>query len=292
MDVDEAADELYGLLPDEFTARRNELAAQARADGDAAARNAISQLRRPTVAAWLVNTVVRTHPADVDALLRLGDELRSAQRKLAAAELRELSVRRREAIGALAEVARSAAADAGHPVGDDALRDVQATLEAAVADEQAETAVRSGRLTTALSYSGFGGVDVTDAVAAAGGKPRLTLVRSPAESPSRPDTGSRGAAAKQHKREVAQARLAEAQDAADKRNRALDSAKAALDDATRRRDDEAAAVDRLASDLERAQRDLRVAEAELHRARRDHDAARRAAERAAERLTSAEQDSD
>ncbi|MEO9237429.1 MAG: hypothetical protein ABI418_04990, partial [Jatrophihabitantaceae bacterium] len=53
------------------------------------------------------------------------------------------------------------------------LNQLRATYEAAIADEGAEAAVRSGRLTSALSYSGFGEVDVSDAVAI---PRRLTLV--------------------------------------------------------------------------------------------------------------------
>ena len=59
MDLEEAADQLYGLTPTAFTKRRAELSAQARREGAAESAKAISALRRPTVSAWLINQLVR-----------------------------------------------------------------------------------------------------------------------------------------------------------------------------------------------------------------------------------------
>src|SRR5690554_4311655 len=57
--------DLYGLPPAEFTAARNAQATQLRADGHRATAAHLSTLRRPTTAAWLVNLLVRGHPAEV-----------------------------------------------------------------------------------------------------------------------------------------------------------------------------------------------------------------------------------
>ena len=62
MDVDAVAVELYGLDPDQFTAARNERAQEARAAGANAASTRIKTLRKPTLAAWLTNLLVRTTP--------------------------------------------------------------------------------------------------------------------------------------------------------------------------------------------------------------------------------------
>lgn len=52
MDVDAAAVELYGLAPEQFTTARNALI-------KAAAEEAVKALRRPTLAAWPANQLVR-----------------------------------------------------------------------------------------------------------------------------------------------------------------------------------------------------------------------------------------
>ncbi len=50
---------LYGLRPEEFTRARDAEVKQARADGDRAGAAAIAALRRPSLAAWLVNALMR-----------------------------------------------------------------------------------------------------------------------------------------------------------------------------------------------------------------------------------------
>jgi hypothetical protein len=165
VELAQVADDLYGLDPAEFTAARDERARRARAAGEKALGDAIKKLRRPTVSASLVNRLVRGAGDQVDRLLGLGESLREAQQTLASDELRRLSGQRRPVIRALAEEAKRLAAEAGRPVTDPVQREVEATLEAALADPAAAEAVRSGRLTVALTYAGFGGVDVADAVA-------------------------------------------------------------------------------------------------------------------------------
>ena len=134
MDADAAADELYGLAPQDFIARRTELAAQARREQDAGARSAIEAMRRPTVAAWAVNLLVRERPDQLNELLDLAGQLRAAQRGLRGEQLRELSGRRNASVTALARDADRLARDAGRPINSAAVADVQSTLEAAVAD--------------------------------------------------------------------------------------------------------------------------------------------------------------
>ncbi len=56
--LEEIADELYGLPPEEFTAARDARACALRAS-DRALADAVCALRRPTTAAWLVDLLVR-----------------------------------------------------------------------------------------------------------------------------------------------------------------------------------------------------------------------------------------
>jgi predicted NAD-dependent protein-ADP-ribosyltransferase YbiA (DUF1768 family) len=53
MDLDEVADELYDVHPDEFIAYRKARRDQVRADGDPALAKAIGALPRPSTAAWV-----------------------------------------------------------------------------------------------------------------------------------------------------------------------------------------------------------------------------------------------
>src|SRR2546430_16179668 len=59
---DEIVDRLYELPPEKFIAARDEAADAARRAGDRATATAIGKLRRPTVAAWLVNLLARRAP--------------------------------------------------------------------------------------------------------------------------------------------------------------------------------------------------------------------------------------
>src|SRR2546429_5055100 len=98
---DEIVDRLYELPPEKFIAAREEAAEAARRAGDRATATAIGKLRRPTVAAWLVNLLSRRAPDLLGELLALGDALRTAQHDLRGDEMRELSIQRRAAIGGL-----------------------------------------------------------------------------------------------------------------------------------------------------------------------------------------------
>jgi hypothetical protein len=257
MDADAAADELYGLRPDRFTARRGELVAQAKRDGDPQARTAIEAMRRPTVAAWAVNLLVRERPDEVNKLLELAGQLREAQRALRGDQLRELSVKRHAAVAALARDAAQLAAATERAINDGTVREVQATLDAAVADENAEIAVRTGRLTTALAYSGFGEVDISDAVAALDARPRLQVVRPAPSAPA-----ARAEAAPARGRGTAPSR------AAMERERKLAGARDALAAARKHRDDLLAEAEQLRRRLQDTERELRPAEAAVRSAER------------------------
>ena len=93
MDLASVAEELYGLPPSGFTAARDSQAAAAKSSGDVELTKAIKQLRRPTTSAWLANLLVRRAAGEVDRLLVLGDDMRRAQSKLEAKEMRPWQTR-------------------------------------------------------------------------------------------------------------------------------------------------------------------------------------------------------
>jgi len=182
VDLDSAAEELYGVPAEEFTEHRDRLAAQAKAAGDKALAASIGKLRKPVQAAALVNELVRAEPAELHELTELGAQMRDAHRQLRGPELRELSEQRQQLLQRLTDLVRETAEQDGRTVTDPVLGQVRGTFEAAIADEGAETAVLSGRLTTVLSYTGFGEVDVTDAVAAPVRRRHLKSVPSGADA--------------------------------------------------------------------------------------------------------------
>jgi hypothetical protein len=308
VDLDEIADELYGVAPEQFVERRGQLAAQARQAGDRRLAAAAAKLARPTTSAWLVNTLARTDPARLAELADIGAGLRHAQTHLDADELRRLTARRQTVIAALTRYARRLAADRGHPVGEAIGREVEATLGAALADPAAAEAVRSGRLTRALRHVGLGPVEIADAVAAPAGAPR-PRPGPPAAAPAGPLPASRTASpdgpeeARRRQREADERRRREALEAA---RLALAAADADTAQARHRLDEDATAAsaardrsvdlrrraDALAADLDRARREAATAATEAVAAERRRAEAARAAERAERRRARAQEELD
>lgn len=164
----DAVEQLYAGAPEDFVATRKSLAAQARADGDRVLATQITALRKPTVSAWALNVMARTRADLLAELDEFSTAMRRAQSGLDAAAMRDLS-RGREALLERLAAGVEAAADEedGRALGAGLLAEVRATFVAAIADPAAQEAVASGCLTRALSYAGFGEVDLTQALAAA-----------------------------------------------------------------------------------------------------------------------------
>ena len=156
MDLEEVVDELYGSSPEDFVERRTERVAQARQAGDRVVAKQISQLRRPTRTAWMVNLLARANPAEITQLLDLGRALQDAQQRAAGDDLRKLSKSRRSAVDALTKQAADLARAAGHAPTEGTVQEVGQTLQAALADPAIADLVQRGRLTQAASYGGFG----------------------------------------------------------------------------------------------------------------------------------------
>ena len=159
------AEELYALPPGDFTGTRNAWAKQTKADGDADLAKRVSELRRPSLAAWVVNMLMRHQGEEMAQVLDLGASLRQAQADLDGDALRDLTRQRRQLTTVVTGQGRDLARDLGQKVTEAVADQVQATLHAAMVDEQAAAAVRSGLLVTALAATGMGDADVVDAVA-------------------------------------------------------------------------------------------------------------------------------
>jgi hypothetical protein len=145
----DAEAELYTADPDGFTARRTELAAQARDAGEPASAKQITALRKPTRSAWVVNRLVRSDPDVRSRIDALAADLREAA---GGPRIRELTAARARLVD---ELTRAALRELPAPPA--ALREeVTATLDAAIADP--EVAAGLGTLVRAAQYAGFGPV--------------------------------------------------------------------------------------------------------------------------------------
>ncbi|MFD5163573.1 hypothetical protein ACFWMJ_36915 [Streptomyces hawaiiensis] len=287
MDYDSVADELYALRPEEFTAARASAMASARTAGDRELAERIRALRKPSLAAWVSNLLVRNSPGEVEPLLRLGEGLRQAHQDLDGAQLRELSRRQHALIRALSLQARQLAEEAGHPIGESVQREVESTLHAVLADPDAARAWAGGRLAKPLSAAvGFPAV-------AEGARPRRP---APAPAPSRPDKK----VSERQRRRLAQARkdaeaaehdLRELRDAAETAGRSAAEAKRQVEELQRRVEELGEELERARSEHQQARFAERTAREQARTAdRRVREADRKAATAAAqlERLTSSD----
>src|SRR6478609_5462315 len=179
----EIADELYGLSLPEFTPARDAKAKELKGTPLAAA---VKALRKPSTAAWVVNLLVRRETEQVEQVLSVGAALREAQASMSGDSLRELTRQRRQLTAAVTTQARRVAREAGTRVTEAVADQVEATLTAAMVDEQCGLAVRSGLLVAALSTTGLDPADVAAAVALpdALGFSASAVVEEP---PGRPD---------------------------------------------------------------------------------------------------------
>ena len=270
VDLDDATTELYGLTPAGFTARRTELVAQARQEGLKDLAKAISELRRPTVSAWLLNQLARGAGGageEIQELEELGADLRAAQAELDGPRMKDLAKQRQKLVAALIRRADAVGDDDGQKVSAGVRRELEETLGAAVADEQASLAVTSGRLTRALVYAGFGEVDVTAATATPVTQKRRHLQSAPKHHSDQPNSPKSDPASS------SASSSADASDGAgpDHQDRAAEDAErdaaaarrqAAIEAADLARADEAAAVDDLKAAV-RHRDELRTHEAQL-----------------------------
>jgi hypothetical protein len=276
---------MYEAPPDGFVASRTAAIADAKKAGDTEAVKRLTALRKPTVAAWLVNLLALRRPELIDQLVELATALRAAQRSLQGDDLRELSTQRRQIVSALVNEARKlAVAEDRSLAGKLPLGEVEATLTAALAEPEIAAQVRSGRLIRAATYAGFGEVP----------RPRLRLVTADGDTdagtedaeededdaveedvPARPSARER-AAAERRRREYAERRR--------ELRRELSTAQAA----EKRADDQLERAEKAERDAGHAVEDLDAELAELERRRTEAQAevarrklARRTAEREA-----------
>lgn len=179
----EIADELYGLPLAEFTPARD---ARVRELKGTDLAKQVKALRKPSVAAWVVNLLVRRESEQVEQVLSVGAALREAQAAMSGDALRELTRQRRQLTAAVTTRARRTAREEGTRVTEAVADQVEATLTAAMVDADCARAVRSGMLVAALATTGLDPADLAGAIAVPGALGFEAPARA-AEPPRRPD---------------------------------------------------------------------------------------------------------
>lgn len=279
------ADALYALPPDRFTPARDERASALRAD-DPDLSAAVKALRKPVLAAWVVDLLVRREAEQVAQAVEVGEALRRAAEGMDATELRALTVQRRRLTAALTTRARALAREEGHRTTESVAEQVEATLTAAMLDAGAAAAVRSGLLVQPLRATGVDAVDAAAAVALPAALGSTATPRA-AEPPPRPElrvVPDPEADAKA--RRAAEEALAEATEAETAARHAHEEALAAVEHAEARSLQVAAEVDELRRRLAEAEERLEGIDDELAEA---EDAAADAADALADATTAREE---
>jgi hypothetical protein len=202
--------DLYGLPLERFTEQRNALAKELRHENRRDDATAVSKLRKPSVAAWAVNQLVRTQDREVKALFAAGDALRRAQSDLLEGHaepgaLREAVEAERVAVEELAAKAQGLLSPDGHALSPTKLEQVTETLHAAALDESARAKVRGGCLDRELRHVGLGASADTTAPPPRGGR-RGSRASGGTKPNGRRETQEHAARLKDARRHEAEAR--------------------------------------------------------------------------------------
>lgn len=280
----EIADELYALPLGDFTPTRDARAKELKGDE---LSPKVKALKKPSTAAWVVNLLVRRETDQVDQLLSVGAALREAQEAMSGDELRTLTKQRRQLTAAVTQQARRLAGEEGLKVTQAVADQVEATLTAAMVDEDCGRAVRSGLLVAALATTGVDEVELAGSVAvpealgfeatsreaAPPGKPDLHVVPDP-------DADEKARAAAQERLDEAEEALTEAQASYDEASTAVQElearsmqVQAEIDELKRRLADLEETYDEIDEELGEAEDARTEADAALKAATRDRDAA-------------------
>lgn len=257
-------DDLYGAPLDRFVPQRTELAKALRKEGRREDATAVAALRKPSVAAWAVNQLIRTQSRSIKELFGAGDALRRAHEQAASGQgdaqaLRTATQEERAAVDALIEAARGLLTSDGHELSPSVIDRVAETLRAAALDPDARAQVSEGRLERELRHVGLGFLGDAGPAAPAPAPKR----KAPAAKPKQDQAQKAEAEARERKRAQA---LKEARAAEKDARRELERAEKAADSAEARRDKAAAALDD-------AERELADAQAQAEAATAAHDKA-------------------
>jgi DNA repair exonuclease SbcCD ATPase subunit len=158
------ARELYRAPLADFTAARNARAKDVSSAGDRALAAQVRQLPKPSASAWAVNRLVVDSESLSEQFESLGSQLREAQSNADRASLTALIKSRRTLVAQSTKAAGELARRDGIRLSAAALEEVEASLQAALADRDGTAAVFSGRLVRPIESDGLEPVDLAGAV--------------------------------------------------------------------------------------------------------------------------------
>ena len=221
MSVDEIADRLYALPPEEFTQARNQAERELRKTGEREQADQVKALRKPTAAAGAVNRLVREHRSEVDAFLAAAATLRDAQ-FAGKGDVASAGMAQREALEKLVSLGSES---------------VRATLQVAAVDDDTARDLLAARVVREPEPAGFGTLlahsdpKASATTSAAAGK-------RGAPAPARPDDSAARAQVQEAKKALA---VAETEERRAKRRwseaqRDREKAQAAVENAQRKLD--------------------------------------------------------
>jgi hypothetical protein len=245
MDLDQAIDELYGASLEEFVAERTRLAKELRDAGERDDGQAVAKLRKPNVAAWVLNQLARRNRRDVDLLLDAGHRLREAQAGAMAGQEQEAFEAARkaqsDALRLLTREARQLLAQERGGGSATVLNQVEEALRTAAISGAGRELLARGRFVEPLKATGF---DVLGELA-----------------PATPARGTRRGTTRATERREADAALKEAKAALREAEQALreaernaDRLRAESERAAQAAEDLRAGVDQAAREVEAAER--------------------------------------
>lgn len=273
MDLAEATERLYSGPPAQFVATRTQLAKQARNEGDPDAAKRITELRRPTASAALLNALARTDAAAVRSLQSVGDDLRDAQQRGDGDAIRALSQKRRQVIGAVLAAVARIAGERGQPLSESIRGEIESSLAASILDPAAAQELAAGTLTGALQQIGFG--DWSPAAEVGASPPPRPALRAVPDLPE-PASKAPGRSQRTADRDAQDDRLqAAALERAEAATAALEKAQAQDAAAQQRITDLQGQIDSLRNELVEAAVDARRWHEAHRKAARDASAAMR-----------------
>lgn len=239
-------DRLYALPLGEFTDGRNELVRKLRKQKLREEADEVAALRKPSVAAWVVNQLARESRREIDLLLDAGHRIRDGQTKgnrEAFAQARQTEREALQVLGKAAEQILNRSSRSNTATLDRVLN----TLRAAAVTPEGRELLARGRLENELAPVGF---EQLTGVSLPAANPRKR------QQPAKREQGRTDLKRARQKAAAARAQLAKAEGRRREAERAATSAQRALETA------EAKLVD-ANKDHERAEQTVREADQQL-----------------------------
>lgn len=239
MDLETERTRLYGLPLEQFTAQRNALARELRADGRRQEAAAVAALPKPTLAAWVVNILARTQRREIDLLLDSGKRLYDAQQasleKGGRAGLDEARERLETATARATDAAREVL---GERTSTQLLDRVAETLRTAALTPEGRELLATGMLVKEMTTTGWelvtaiGGTQTVEQKPRRGREPQETAGDRAARQEELARAREALSLAKEHRSELRR-RLRDAEREVAERREALEQAERSRDDAKR-----------------------------------------------------------